>query len=108
MMTDNTIMSNEIMFADMLNHYSLKTSEISDLLSSLVVYLNKCVAISRESWQSDAAEKFILEISNIQQYINQANNSLDELMRLFNVIKDNQVDSQIDQLSAEISAAGNN
>ena len=101
-------MSEEIIFADMLNHYSLKTSEISDLLSNTVAYLNKCVFISRESWQSEAADKFMLQVSAVQKHINRANASLDDLMRLFNAIKSNELDSQIDELGAEINASDNN
>ena len=100
-------MSEEIMFADMLNHYSLKTSEISDLLSNMVTYLSKSIEISRESWNSDAANKFLLQISEAQQYINTANLSIDELMKLFNAMKSNELDAQIDELNAEIDASVN-
>lgn len=100
-------MSEEIMFADMLNHYSLKTSEISDLLSNMVTYLSKSIEISRESWNSDAANKFLLQISEAQRYINTANSSIDELMKLFNAMKSNELDAQIDELNAEIDASVN-
>ena len=101
-------MSEEIMFADMLNHYSLKTNEISDLLSNMVTYLNKSVKISRESWNSDAANKFLSQISEIQQYINTANSSIDELIKLFNAMKVNELDAQLEELNAEINVSVNN
>ncbi|MCH5314363.1 MAG: hypothetical protein J1E81_00510 [Eubacterium sp.] len=101
-------MSDEkIIFADMLNHYSLKVNEISDLLSNMVTYLNKSVVIIRESWQSEVADKFLLQISGIQQYINTANSSLDDLMKLFNTMKSNELDAQIEEMRAEIDASDN-
>lgn len=100
-------MSEEIVFADMLNHYSLKTSEISDMLSEIVAYLNKCVAVSRDAWQSPASDKFILQIANTEQHIRSADAAISELMRIFNVIKNNELDSGIDNLEAEILAAQN-
>ena len=101
-------MTEEILFADMLNHYSLKTVEISDILNDMTGHLNKCVAISRDSWQSQAAEKFILQISNVQQYIRKADESIDELIRIFDAIKNNELDSQLEGLEAEINAYQNN
>lgn len=100
-------MSEEIVFADMLNHYSLKTSEISDMLSEIVAYLNKCVAVSRDAWQSLASDKFILQIANTEQHIRNADAAISELMRIFNVIKNNELDSGIDNLEAEILATQN-
>ncbi|MGN1419677.1 MAG: hypothetical protein ACI4W6_10140 [Acutalibacteraceae bacterium] len=100
-------MSEEILFADMLNHYSLKTGEISDLLSNMVRYLNKCTVICKESWQSDASEKFMLKISDLLQYVNQANSSLDDLLNLFNAMKSNELDTQIDDLSSALHAENN-
>lgn len=101
-------MSEEIVFADMLNHYSLKTSEISDMLGVTVSYLNKCVAVSRDSWQSLASDKFILQIANTEQYIRRADAAVSELMRIFNVVKNNELDSKIGNLEAEIHAEQNN
>lgn len=101
-------MSEEIVFADMLNHYSLKTVEISDMLNDMVGYLNKCVAISRDSWQSQAADKFILQVSNVQQYIRNADDSINELIRIFDAVKNNELNSQLEGLESEINAYQNN
>lgn len=100
-------MSEEIVFADMLNHYTLKIGEISDMLSEITVYLNKCVAVSRESWQSPAADKFFLQIARTEPYIRSADAAISELLRIFNVIKNNELDSGIDNLDAELLAAQN-
>ena len=93
-------MSEEIVFADMLNHYSLKTSELSDLLSNTVAYLKKSAVISAKAWQSDASQKFLSQIAGIRQEISTVNSALDELTRIFNTLKNNELDRQIDDLDA--------
>lgn len=95
-------MSEEIVFADMLNHYSLKTSELSDLLSNTVAYLKKSAVISAEAWQSDASQKFLSQIAGIRQEISTVNSALDELTRIFNTLKNNELDRQIDDLDAAL------
>lgn len=100
-------MAEEITFADMLNHYSLKTSEISDLLNNMTKYLNKCIVLSKESWQSDASDKFLLKISDLLQYTSTANSSLDELLKVFNTIKSNDLDALIDDSIAALDTENN-
>lgn len=77
------------------------------IVSEIVAYLNKCVAVSRDAWQSPASDKFILQIANTEQHIRSADAAISELMRIFNVIKNNELDSGIDNLEAEILAAQN-
>lgn len=85
-------MSEEIMFADMLNHYSLKLSEVNDLFQSMNDYINKSVMIVNESWSSQSADAFNEKIIRIQQHIKKTDVSLDDLFSLLNVVKNNSLD----------------
>lgn len=85
-------MSEEIMFSDMLNHYSLKLSEIQDMFKCMTDYLGKSVLIVNESWSSQSADAFKEKIEYMQQYINRVDLSLDELLSLLYAVKNNSMD----------------
>lgn len=86
-------MSEEIIFSDMLNHYSLKLSEINDMLKNTADYLNKSVIVANESWSSQSANAFNEKIAHAQQYIKKVDISLDELMSLLNIVKSNLIEN---------------
>lgn len=95
-------MSEEIMFSDMLNHYSLKLTEISDMLADMVGYLNKAILIVNDCWSSQAANVFNEKVSESQRCINKSNVSLDELLKLLNSVKNETLDDEINQLNQNI------
>ena len=98
-------MSEEILFADMLNHYSLKTSEVAELLQEMLVNLNKSVAISTDAWQSATADKYLLQVSGVIEHIKKADTSLEEMLVFFNAVKDHEADVQLDELKSQIENA---
>lgn len=100
-------MSEEIIFADMLNHYSLKTGEISGLLNEMVTNLNKSVSISNECWQSDAAQKYFLKVSTIINDIKTADLALEHMLALFNVAKSREVEAQLEEINAKTEQSVN-
>lgn len=100
-------MSEEITFADMLNHYSLKLSEISDLMFDVVSYLNKSFTVANESWSSDSANSFNDKVFQIQKLINNSNLTMDELMKLLNAAKNTALDNEVNQLKNETEASVN-
>ena len=101
-------MSDEIMFSDMLNHYSLKLSEIYDMLNNMTSYLNKSLSVAVDSWQSEAADKYIMQIDTMKSDLNEISLAMDNLLRLFNVVKNNELNNQISQLERSAGSAGNN
>lgn len=92
-------MSEEIMFSDMLNHYSLKLTEVSDLLANTVGYLNKSLMISNDSWVSYSSDIYNEKIIDSKKYISNINNALDQMLALLNTVKNNAIDSEIEMLN---------
>lgn len=95
-------MSEEVMFADMLNHYSLKLSEINDLMVNSVRLLNNSVKITNESWSSQSANEFNVRMEKIKRKINSSSENLDNLLRLLNAVKDAALDQEIVELDQNI------
>lgn len=90
-------MSEELVFSDMLNHYSLKCAEISDMCSTMVSYLDKSVFIANDSWSSAAAEIFSDNIIMLKDQTKDLTSSLDEVMKLLNSAKGNLLDSDLSE-----------
>lgn len=87
-------MSDGILFLDMINHYSLKLTEIADSMAEVKSYLNKSLILTEESWSSDSADAFKLKAEEIKMILNRCEMSLDELLKLMNVVKNNEVDAR--------------
>lgn len=83
----------EILFSDIINHYSLKLTENSDIMAEVVSYMNKSLTIADESWSSDAADAFNLKAEEIKKTLGQCRMSLDELQKLMNVLSRNEFDT---------------
>ncbi len=98
-------MTEEILFADMLNHYSLKITELSDVLADAVSKLNTCVILSEEAWKSPSILKFNDKILDMRQQFNNMNHSLDELTALFNTIKNAELEAQTENLMNVVEAS---
>ena len=92
-------MTQEIMFADMLNHYSLKITELSDVLADAVSKLNMCVVLTEESWKSPSVVKFNDRILELQKQIKEMDSALDEMTMIFSAIKNAELEAQTEQLA---------
>ncbi len=92
-------MTQEIMFADMLNHYSLKITELSDVLADAVSKLNMCVVLTEESWKSPSVVKFNDRIIELQKQIKEMDSALGEMTMIFSAIKNAELEAQTEQLA---------
>jgi hypothetical protein len=95
-------MSDEILFTDMLNHYSLKFLEATDLLNNAVSYLNSFLSLANESWDSESSNLLNEKMLISKKYISNINDSMDEILELLNVLKNDNLNNEIEQLNQNI------
>ena len=93
------------MYVDMLNHYSLKITELSDIVADAVSKLNTCVVLAEESWKSPAVLKFNDKVLDMQKQIKDIDRALENLAVVFNTIKNNELESSSDNMTAVLANA---
>ena len=95
-------MSQEILFSDMLNHYGLKITEISDLLTEYVRITKDCTLVLSDNWKSDASVIFYERIAEIQKECRDIGLEIDKLQMLFSSIRDSELENEATELSLVI------
>ena len=75
------------------------------MMTDLVGYVNKSVVLANESWSSISSEAFNEKITISQRYLREIDLSLDEMLKLLNSVKDNELNESIDELSANTDNA---
>ncbi len=97
-------MTNEILLSDMLNHYSLKLTEITDLLTEVMQDLKTTGLLVEDSWRGFSANAFAEKMVEIQRGFTRSADEFSKLTVLFNAAKNAALDAEAEQAQAVLES----
>lgn len=97
-------MTNELLLSDMLNHYSLKLTEITDLLTEVMQGLKNAGLVLEDSWRGFSANAFAEKMVEIQRGFQKSAEDFSELTVLFNTVKNAALEAEAEAAQAVLES----
>lgn len=97
-------MTNELLLSDMLNHYSLKLTEITDLLTEVMQGLKNTGLVLEDSWRGFSANAFTEKMVEIQRGFQKSAEEFSELTVLFNTVKNAALEAEAEAAQAVLES----
>lgn len=97
-------MTNELLLSDMLNHYSLKLTEITDLLTEVMQGLKNTGLVLEDGWRGFSANAFAEKMVEIQRGFQKSTEEFSELTVLFNTVKNAALEAETEAAQAVLES----
>lgn len=87
-------MTEEILYSDMINHYSLKITEISDILTDILSQIKSIAFLTDEAWSGNSANAFLEQLALVQKDLAVMTDNVSAVSLLFDAVLNSELEKE--------------